>query len=162
GRDAWAVGYDTGTSALASATLILHWNGTAWSKVKSPNPGSYSNELVGVSAVSGSDAWAAGDFGVNGSAFWDTPLLHWNGTAASQFSRTSPVPVSDYNPLLGGSAVSGSGAGAVGDYQNASVALTHRTLILHWNGTTWKQISSPNPSSTDNFLNGVSAASGSD
>jgi hypothetical protein len=27
--DAWAVGYDAGTT---TRTLILHWNGTAWSK----------------------------------------------------------------------------------------------------------------------------------
>jgi Big-like domain-containing protein len=31
----------------------------------------------------------------------------------------------------------GSDAWAVGDYQNSSVDLTHRTLILHLNGTAW-------------------------
>jgi len=160
GSDAWAVG-DYDNNAIANS-LVLHWNGTAWSQVKSPNLPNNNFTLNGVSARSGSDAWVAGDYGVNGSAFWDTLVLHWNGTAWSQISSPNPVPLMGENTLNGVSAVSGSGAWAVGDYQNSSVDLTHRTLILHWNGTAWKQISSPNPSSTDNFLNGVSAVSGSD
>ena len=136
GSGAWAVGYETGTGALASTTLILHWNGTAWSPVKSPNPGSYSNELLGVSAVSGSDAWAVGyytDPGV-GALTYKTLILHWNGTAWSRVK--SPSPSSAYNQLLGVSAVSGSNAWAVG-YYDGFFGRAYATLILHWNGTVW-------------------------
>lgn len=81
-ENAWAVG-DHGTSdGGRSGTLVLHWNGTAWSTVNSPSPGSGLNGLHGVSAVSGSDAWAVGNY----SSYYepyvsDTLILHWNGTA---------------------------------------------------------------------------------
>ena len=54
--DAWAVGTSFGPD-----DLTLHWNGTAWSQVSVPSPGSTANkQLSGVSAVSASDAWAVG------------------------------------------------------------------------------------------------------
>src|SRR5262249_46482026 len=36
--DAWAVG-DYADGGLSKKTLILHWNGAAWKRVASPNPG---------------------------------------------------------------------------------------------------------------------------
>src|SRR5207249_607290 len=44
----WAVGNN-------GNTLIEHWNGTSWSVVASPNPGSVSNGLTAVAAVSASN-----------------------------------------------------------------------------------------------------------
>jgi hypothetical protein len=46
----------------------------------------------------------------------------------------------------------------VGYFYNGT---TDQTLIEHWNGTSWKQVTSPNPggSSDDNILNGVAATS---
>jgi hypothetical protein len=81
--DAWAVGYYDNSSGVGD-TLILHWNGTAWSKVKSPNPSSTSNVLSGVSAVSATDAWAVGDYQNNTTGADDTLILHWNGTSWSR------------------------------------------------------------------------------
>jgi hypothetical protein len=53
--NAWAVGSAVGR------TLILHWNGTTWALAKSPSPaGATSAVLAGVSAVSGSAAFAVG------------------------------------------------------------------------------------------------------
>jgi hypothetical protein len=37
--DAWAVGYYVDNGTNTDHTLILHWNGTAWSRVKAPQPG---------------------------------------------------------------------------------------------------------------------------
>jgi hypothetical protein len=37
--DAWAVGDYGNPTTRAGETLVLHWNGTSWSKVASPNPG---------------------------------------------------------------------------------------------------------------------------
>ena len=36
------------------------WNGQHWGIVKSPSPGSFSTQLVGVAAVSANDVWAVG------------------------------------------------------------------------------------------------------
>jgi hypothetical protein len=65
--NAWAVG-DTNFTGGAARTLILHWNGHAWKVQQSPNPGSRSNALDGVSAVSASNAWAVGSFQHQGKA----------------------------------------------------------------------------------------------
>ena len=74
--DIWAVGTSYKDSYLgedvytSSVTLIEHWDGTAWSIVASPNPGTAdnyyhttTNELDGVAAVSTSDVWAVGEYG---------------------------------------------------------------------------------------------------
>jgi hypothetical protein len=91
GSDAWAVGRQNSTGVFK--TLILHWNGTAWSKVKSPSPSLADAELMGVSAVSGSDAWAVGWYWNRTGTATDTLILHWDGTAWTQVK--SPNPSSD-------------------------------------------------------------------
>jgi hypothetical protein len=52
--DAWTVG-----STSTGVTVILHWNGTAWTRVASPAP-SGGADLQGVAATSASNAWAVG------------------------------------------------------------------------------------------------------
>jgi hypothetical protein len=67
----WAVGYTTGPQ-----TLTLHWDGTTWTTVSSPNVGSAS-QLTSVSASPGAAiVWAAGYSGVSGSF---NPLTVQNG-----------------------------------------------------------------------------------
>ena len=81
GSDAWAVARQNSTGVFK--TLILHWNGTAWTQVKSPSPSPASpgaNYLFGVSARSGSDAWAVGDHDTAVSTT-NRLIAHWNGTA---------------------------------------------------------------------------------
>jgi len=54
-------------------------------------------------------------------------------------------------------AVSASNIWTVGNYANSSGI--NQTLIEHWNGTSWQIVSSPNPGSAENFLQGVTAVS---
>jgi hypothetical protein len=154
--NAWAVGYFS--NGTAYRTLIEHWNGTAWKQVTSPNPGgsSNSNILYGVAATSSTNAWAVGYFS-NGTAY-QTLIEHWNGTAWKQVTSPNPGGSSHSNVLNGVAATSSTNAWAVGDYYNGT---TDQTLIEHWNGTSWKQVTSPNAggSSHDNVLNGVAATS---
>jgi hypothetical protein len=56
--NAWAVGLYVSSSG--QKTLMLHWNGRAWSKVASPAPGQVS-ELNGVAVTGSSGVWAVGD-----------------------------------------------------------------------------------------------------
>jgi hypothetical protein len=60
--------------------LALHWDGTRWSQVKTPNPGLIDNSLDSVSAVSPKDAWAVGSS--RDTAGVHTLVLHWDGTNA--------------------------------------------------------------------------------
>jgi hypothetical protein len=77
-QDAWLVGRYYNPAHGTYLSLIDHWNGSAWSRVPSPNSDSINWSLEGVIAVSTGDAWAVGDtsteFG-GGAAL----ILHWNG-----------------------------------------------------------------------------------
>jgi hypothetical protein len=65
--DVWAVG-----RAQPLGTLVVHWNGTVWSIVPSPQTGE-EGMLEAVVDISPDDVWAAGD-----------EIDHWNGQAWSQ------------------------------------------------------------------------------
>ncbi|HEY5989542.1 MAG TPA: hypothetical protein VIV12_24660 [Streptosporangiaceae bacterium] len=134
--NAWAVGNYT-PSGSTEKTLVLHWNGLAWKRVTSPNPGSRGNTLSAV-AASSTTAWAVGwsSSGTNGK----TLALRWNGTAWKQVGTPSPGPSRNFLQAVRFS--SSSNAWAVGSYYNGTA---DQTLILHWNGTAWKRVSSPNP-----------------
>jgi len=148
--NAWAVGQDY----VHGKTIILHWNGTAWTRVTSPTLAGGS-ALYAVAATSASNAWAVG-----GS---DTPpgktqILHWNGTAWKQVP--SPTPKTG-GALFGVTATSATNAWAVGCAGNCFQGFGGiKTLILHWNGVAWKQVPSPSPGRIG-ALNGVTATSAS-
>jgi hypothetical protein len=80
--DVWAVGHSDRLNAFGSVTLIIHWNGSSWSKVASPNLGDTddANVLSGVAAISADDAWAVGYLSGTGPGSVNRSLtLHWDG-----------------------------------------------------------------------------------
>ena len=135
-RNAWAVG-----QALSSGkSIILHWNGTTWTHVPSPTaPGG--TGLYAVAATSARNAWAVGNGGAEPGK---TEILHWNGTTWTHVP--SPTPKGG-GALFGVAAVSARNAWAVGCAGNCFQGFGNglRTLILHWNGTTWSRVPSPSP-----------------
>jgi hypothetical protein len=72
---AWAVGYYHGNDNV-DHTLIEHWNGQAWAVVPSPNASTNANYLFGVSAISASEAWAAGYYTGSDNVL-HTLVEHW-------------------------------------------------------------------------------------
>jgi hypothetical protein len=68
---------------------MLHWTGSAWKKVPTPNPGgtTHTTSLNAVSADATNDAWSAGYYYTAGGATASV-LLHWNGTTWAKV--TSP------------------------------------------------------------------------
>jgi hypothetical protein len=145
--NAWAVG--SSGSLTSPKALIVHWNGTGWKQMPSPAPAG--SALAGVAATSATNAWAVGSTST-GKAL----ILRWNGTAWAQVS--SPRPGA-FSGLSGVAAVSASSAWAVGETGNGTGGSV-KTLILHWNGTAWKQVSSPSPAGGAG-LSGVAADSAS-
>src|SRR5438105_4684771 len=79
--DAWAVGDYVDDATGHRDTLILHWNGTAWSQIPSPNPSPGMNELFAVSADSATDAWAVGGFADLGTDHLTPWILACDGRA---------------------------------------------------------------------------------
>jgi hypothetical protein len=139
-----------------SKTLVESWNGTAWSVVPSPNPGSGDNNLFGVSCVSATDCTAVGQGSSDGA---ETTLVEsWNGTAWSVVPSANEG--SGENGLNGVSCVSATACTAVGLYDNTQDL--PRTLVESWNGTAWSVEPSPNKGSGENYLTGVSCVSATD
>ena len=152
GGSAWAAG-----STTSGRTLIVHWNGAAWSQATSPSPGSAAL-LHGVSAGPDGSAWAAGDTCTSGcgtpSETDQTLILHWDGAAWSQTASPSPGSTAF---LYGVSAGPDGSAWAVG--YTGTPAGADRALILHWDGAAWSRAASPSPG-RDALLLGVSAGPG--
>jgi hypothetical protein len=135
-RNAWAVGHFGPLSQ--PRTLIEHWNGKTWQRVRvAPAHG----WLNGVAATSARDVWVVG---FSGSA---TLILHFNGTSW----RRVPSPPSSGGILADVTAVSPGDAWAVGVTGGGS-------LIVHWNGKAWRRVHSPSRA----FIVGVSAHSAKD
>ena len=148
--DVWAVG---GASSTIGGPLIEHWNGTSWAL--EPGPSMSGGYLQGVAAVSTSDVWAVG---LNFAAVNETVAEHWNGSTWIRVS--TPDPGSEDNSLEGVAAVAANDVWAVGWFGAPSG--NDQTLVLHWNGTTWSIVPSPNVGSETNRLFGVTAAGPTD
>ncbi len=81
----WAAGDsgdNVGEGGTPASTVIEHYNGTSWSVVPSPSPGT-SPTLTGVSASSAGSVWAAGYDTPSGATTPQTLTLNWNGSAWS-------------------------------------------------------------------------------
>ena len=142
--DAWAVG-----AGMFNRALIERWDGVAWRRVPSPDPGG-GTVLNGVAAVSASSAWAVG--GTNDTG--QTVIERWDGGAWTQVS--SPTPAGTSSDLYGVAATSAGNAWAVGQTDTRTGSTT---LIEHWDGTAWTQVPSPTPVGTSSDLYGVAAPS---
>jgi hypothetical protein len=148
--DAWAVGWVAPLGAGANRTLAIHWNGQRWITVATPRSvGKGSNELNAVLTLAPNDAWAVG-FSTPG-AQDETPtltlILHWNGKswAVVPSPNVGPKSLSQSNRLLGLTANSANDIWAFGSYFAPDGSGHQMTLLLHWDGTSWKIAPSPNP-----------------
>jgi len=161
GCDAWAVGnYEVQSTPVPNerqVTLAEHWNGRAWQVSPTPNDGNW-DTLLAVSAVGSDDVWAVGRHGDP----VKTLTEHWNGHSWTIFP--SPSPGRQYGKaegvLLGVTVVSARDAWAVGTYSNSPYDKS-RALVLHWNGSSWRQVAIPHfgPKGYPNVLLSVSASS---
>jgi len=159
---AWAVGNyapSNNPPDSPSTAEILHWNGTSWGEVKTPQPGGArgQNSLFGVAATSATNAWAVGSYDDKPPGPRHTMIVHWNGTSWRRVPSPSPGGASLESRLTSVAVVSARDAWAVGWYQTAKYS--RLTLILHWNGTSWRQVPSPNGPHHKGLLFGVTATS---
>ena len=163
--DCNAVGYsyngplDTAQTGSTDQTLVVHWDGSAWLPVASPNASAGSNQLLGVSCLSSSDCTAVGSYS-NGTVS-QTLVERWDGTA------WTVVPSPDVSTtladlLVGVACTSPSDCTAVGKNFPSAGSGNSQPLIEHWDGTAWTIASSPTPPASDDWLNGVACVSSSD
>lgn len=148
-NDAWATGQTCNNTKYTCKVLLLHWNGSAWSKTTLP--GSINDiypDIYGVDDISPTDAWAVGE------SFLGALALNWNG------HKWSNVP----SPGTGGFT---EGFTAVSGIPSTSEIWTIEAasggqLMEKWNGSSWRGFNLPGyvPGgySTDDY-DGVSASS---
>ena len=147
-RNAWAVG-----ATGSGRTLIEHWNGKTWTWLRSPRQASADGNLYGVAATSAGNAWAVG---ATDGVRTRTLIEHWNGKTWKRVPSPSPS-LSEYgDTLYGVAATSARYAWAVGEISTGNDA--SKTMILHWNGKTWRQVPSPGRGNGAQFY-GVAATS---
>ena len=155
-NNCFAVGRDENGSGSVSTALVEHWNGTAWSLMRSPNPTAYpSVALSDVACPSTSNCFAVG-LDENASGSLSTTLVeHWNGTAWSLMP--SPDPTGPLAPSLSDVACPSTiNCFAVGQAWNETASIA-KTLVEHWNGTRWSIM--PSPSAGSDELTGVTCPS---
>lgn len=155
--DAWIVGY---SSFLGSPqTLAERWDGSSWSVVPSPVI-SGGSEFDAVAALNANDAWAVGTRAGGLPEFQATSVTltaHWDG---STWTAVPSPNISNRSHRLEDVAVIASNdVWAVGYYRNWTEL--YKTLILHWNGSSWSITPSPNFPG-ENFLYGVSGTATND
>jgi hypothetical protein len=148
----WASG-----STLSNEAMIERWTGSRWRVPTIPTPGSAS-ELDAISAISTSDVWAVGDYTPTNTGIAQTLVLHWNGSSWRRVPSPNTGDAFAINQLVGVKAVSARGVWAVGSYGDDGAV--KRTLVEHYNGTSWTVSSSPNVGRFNNVLNAVAARSG--
>ena len=146
--DVWAVGQSSKKVKIQS--FFEHWDGTQWTIVASPTkiinrppPQVIDYQLVSIAAASSQMVWSVG---VVNNYIQNTQKVlveRWDGT---QWTIDSSVNMN--GSLNAVSVQSPNDAWAVGEGQN-------NTLIIHWNGTTWNVVPSPNPGPLATVFNAV-------
>ena len=158
--DAYAIG-DSAATAVGS---LARWNGTAWSPVSLPlPPGADSNTtLNAISATGPGDVWIVGTFLDSATHQNETFSEHFNGTAWSVLPMP-PVNSPNINAFFQFNGIKANGPDdvwAVGDSGVIDVPDSQRTLIEHFDGTSWSIVPSPSPGSVD-VLSGVTTSNAS-
>ena len=143
--DVWTV--------LGHTVLHRKPSGT-WSVIKVPNLPPQSN-LVRVSASGPNDVWFAGfqlgDEYAHNTFGWHGLVVHWNGRR--WHVATTPNPTRRGTYLEGIEALSPSDVWAAGYV--LAIHNTARTLVMHWDGRTWKTVPSPSPGDDYSVLWGM-------
>jgi hypothetical protein len=158
GGSAWAVGQYL--SGSVEAGLAEQWPGS-WQPQPVPQAGgpTANDVLNGVAVLSPVNAWAVGT-----SFPWpayDTLIEHWNGAEWHQVASPNPAGLSGINRLDAVAARSASDIWAVGSYMSGPT--TSNALIVHLDGTSWKQVPSAEPAqATSAALGGVAVLSPTD
>lgn len=176
--DLWAVGLQLTAEDAQESVLFEHFDGTTWTQVPFPtqenacDPGGADCflEPQAVSAAAPNDVWVAGTIREPNPT--GNFLAHFNGTAWSVVhppclqgntvvARCSGASV-DQNELTGITVLSSTDAWASGREGNVDNNNFNIPYVLHFNGTKWALVTTPNAGGEGSLLNAVTAISPTD
>ncbi len=136
GTGAWAAGFSDRRNK-PGVTLIEHRSGSKWIQVPSPAPASPEDELLGIAIAAPKSIFAVGYIRDTG-----TLIEHWNGSKWT--IQRSPVNRrGGFTDLAAVATDSASDGWAAGGLTTRMGKLF--TLIVHWNGKSWRRVVSPSP-----------------
>lgn len=157
--DAWAVGFYRNVGNNRFQSLAMHWDGTQWNLVVTPNHlNSIGDYPADVDAVSANDIWAVGD--------WDDGdtnqllIMHYDGSQWSVIQE--PFVSQAYNLLAGVKALASNNVWAVGTRYSGNFDYPIEGLAIHWNGSSWSQVPIATIPQTNTRFEQIDAVSGSD
>jgi hypothetical protein len=141
-RNCWAVG-SFGKSGSGTQNLVLHWNGTKWTRVRVPEAGGASkqadSELNSIRCPTTSRCLAVGSY-TTGAAPGEpfNQVLTWNGRSwTAQRVRNPGTGTPDYeNTLVSIGCAAKTSCWAVGPRQATKVQGI-LNQVLRWNGRSW-------------------------
>jgi hypothetical protein len=151
----WAVGEIKGKKATVNQ--VLHWTGKRWFPVKVPNQAGTKagalNELFAVRCVSARDCWAVGDSQRPGSVAQLDQVLHFRGTTWTLADTPAPGGTAGgaFNSLADVACTGARSCWAVGEYGLVAMPMQPEVAfnqVLHWDGTKWTFMKSPDPAGT--------------
>ncbi|MGP3984322.1 hypothetical protein [Streptomyces sp. KR80] len=140
--DIWAAGSGT-----------AHWDGTKWtSHQPARDPG---GRLVpdALATAAGGKAWVAGRAVPNGIKNGVPAIQTWDGT---QWQRQT-LPDVGKGELSSIVAVAPDDVWAAGTAYGTGEDAPQTSLVLHWDGSSWKQVDSPGVQGSATWLTGVTA-----
>ena len=130
-NDVWAVGRVIRKGKLR--TLTLHFNGSRWRKVRSPNETDKPHYLLAGDGRARNDVWAVGyRDGPNSN---EQPIsMHWNG---ERWRLLDPPDIDNGHGQLTGISVASDDVVAVGDFGTRRDFF--QTLVLTWVNGKWRR-----------------------
>lgn len=142
--DIWAAGRTINTTGLFFRDLLLHYDGNLWSTVTAPE----AKPLVAVDGTGPADVWLASD----------NKLWHHDGSGWTDETSAIPYPVyspPSFTPFF----ITDIVALAPDDvyvcgYKSTTFPVLYvlGNWMIHWDGTSWSEISLPDPYTDRNTL----------
>jgi hypothetical protein len=137
-------------TAVLTRPYAEHWTGAAWGATSVPlgqvyPSGEQAAQLNGVTEAAPGDGWAVGTVSDLSSLASRTLAYHWDGTAWTRSPTPDPAGTALPNQLSAVAARATNDVWAAG-YDNYPA---EASLVLHWNGTAWRQVSVPNIGALD-------------
>jgi hypothetical protein len=155
--DVWA----GGSTNYVGSGLLIHWDGAAW--IRTVLPGAI--VIRGLAPIGPNDIWAVGQQST--SQFLDlTVAVHWDGSSWTKVPTPSPLRIhpEDENWLTSVVAVSTDDVWATGVARDHDWGISDQPFVVHWDGTKWSMVPSPNigGGNFDNDLWGAAAFGSND
>jgi hypothetical protein len=154
----WAAGeYGAQPGGTVLVNQMLHWNGHLWALATVPDPAGTAtgdiNILNSMRCTSAGNCLAVGMAGTLTSSSFDllNQALQWNGSTWSVVTVPSPGGTTSqgaFSDLMGLACSSVTNCWATGAYGNFLSPETFINQALHWNGSSWTQVTTPDPNGT--------------